>query len=522
MARRIVGSRPFRAFAAAGLIALALAPTAASADVAVSSFGVSGQGALMHFYFQVPQAFIPFYVKGGGFESYGALEGTPHAFGYAGAFPVPLATSLGIIIPEKMPGTDTPIPENVREGFRSVDYSALPNYCQADFPPSKDGSDESYCGGPAQPEKAYGATGAALNGHVKATGSFEDVGKTSILSESRVGELSFVGLQSKLFGGSTQFRAYVNDLGVPVAQAYSRIGALNILGSLVKIDNLESTAQVINDGTEKGSAAAVSLTIAGATVIGIPVQITGSGVTVAQPVQGMSPQQAADAVSKALSEAHIASIRIIPGSGVHREGHRLIAESPSLEVEYDSQTPTPAHIIEQYGVSTVNLSAVPSAPQVPSVAPADSGEASAGAASPQQDTAPDRLAASAGSIPDGESLTAPESEEPAASNISAAEPSLDSGGGLMISTPGSPTIAVGASDRDSESAEVSFGPAPRVGTRARGSIGNRALLASQLRPFFESSPYVRNAYVGIFGLLGLAVLGKAVFGRTQLFHKKNV
>src|SRR5204863_9514026 len=103
-----------------------LSPGRASADVAVTSFNVLGRGALMHFYLSAPEAILPFTVDGGSFESYGAIQSLPHAFGYAGAAPVPLATSAGIALPEQ-------IPENVREGIRSVDLKDFPNYCQADF-----------------------------------------------------------------------------------------------------------------------------------------------------------------------------------------------------------------------------------------------------------------------------------------------------------------------------------------------------------------------------------------------------
>ena len=477
-----------------GMLLGLLSPGPASAETAVTSFNILGRGALMHFFLSVPEAFLPFTVDGGAFESYGKIESLPHSFGYAGAAPVPLATSLGIALPEQ-------IPENVREGIRSLDLKALPNYCQADFPESREDGGESYCGGPAQPQKSLGLTGALMNGHVKATGDFDEAEKTSILSESRVAELAVPGIQSKVFGGATTFRSFINDQGIPVAEASARIQSLSVLGSLVRFEQIESFANVINDGTEGGSAGKVSLTIAAATVAGIPVQVTSDGVIVSEPVKGLSPKQATDAVNKALAGAGGATIKILPGSGIERDGNRLVAQSPSLVIEYNSQTPTPAHVIEQYGLAEINALAAGNRRAQLALSGGEStteSTASNGAGgSPQQ-------GASASTGTDTTSDVPVVNEDATAATTSS--PAETSGG---VATPAD--AALSESAPSTAVSEPSVEPEPGA-VNVTNSIGDQALLAqnaganpSLMRP----SPWVRAGYLLLVGLVVLAIAANA-------------
>ncbi len=489
----VTTTRRFAAPAGISLILMLLCPPVASADTAVASFNVFGRGALVHAYMSVPEAVLPFTVEGGVFESYGKIESAPHSFGYAGAVPVPIATSAGIVLPEQ-------IPENVREGIRSVDYKSLPNYCQADFPESRDGSGESYCGGPAQPEKALGVTGALSNGHVKATGDFDEVERTSILSESRMAEGAVPGLQSRILGGATSFRSFINDEGIPVAEASARIESLNVLGSLVRFDQIESFANVVNDGTEEGSAGTVSLTIARATVAGIPVQIAADGVTVSEPVKGMSPQQATEAVNKALADAGGASVRLLPGSGIKREGNRLIAQSPSLVIEYNSKTPTPAHVIQEFGLAEINALAQGALRSTP--IPLSGGET---------DSAPSE---SASSEPDGTDQSA---DEAAASSspfdlpepeAAVAEDSVDD----LLTQPD----RAGSSD---PTGDTSAPAAPSAGAvDITTSRGDPALLAENAvanGTLIKPSPWVRGFYALLAGVVPVAVVVNAVLKKTD-------
>jgi len=376
----------------------------------------------------------------------------------------------------------------------------LPNYCQADFPASREDGDESYCGGPAQPQKSLGLTGALMNGHVKATGDFDEVEKTSILSESRVGELAVPGIQSKVFGGATSFRSFVNDQGVPVAEASARIESLSVLGSLVRFEQIESFANVINDGTEGGSAGKVSMTIAAATVAGIPVQVTSDGVTVSEPVKGLSPKQATDAVNKALAGTGGATIKILPGSGIERDGNRLVAQSPSLVIEYNSQTPTPAHVIEQYGLAEINaLAAGNRRAQLPLSGGESSTEstASSGAGgSPQQ--------ASASAATDTTSDVPVENADFAATIPSANETSgavaTPAGAALSESAPSSGSVTEAPPERQPGEVNIT------------NSLGDQALLAqnaganpSLMRP----SPWVRAGYLFPAGVVALAIAANA-------------
>ncbi len=492
-----------RRLAVPGAVSLILAllwPQAASAEAAVVSFNVGGRGALMHFYFSAPEAVLPFTAEGGVFESYGKIESFPHAFGYAGAAPVPLATSLGIVLPEG-------IPENVREGIRSVDYKALPNYCQADFPESADKSGEAYCGGPAQPEKAVGVTGALMNGHVKASGDFDDVAKTSILSEARIAELGFPGVQAKVFGGATSFRSFVNDEGIPVAEASARIESLSVLGSLVRFDQIESLANVVHDGTEKGSAGKVSLTIAQAVVAGIPVRVTSEGVTVSEPVQGMSPQQATESVNKALENAGGASIRILPGSGIQRDGNRLIAQSPSLVVEYNSKTPTPAHIVQEFGLAEINALAQGNRREMG--LPLAGGETSSGSA--------DSSDSSDSSTPNETGGSGDEQ-----SGGSADSATLDSGDFGSVDHPSaasesSPDVASGVDTGAVEPPKDAAVDPAAGAVDLNTSLGDQDYLAEAAAangPLVRPSPWVRVWYLFLAGFVPVAVAANAALKST--------
>jgi hypothetical protein len=314
-------------------------------------------------------------------------------------------------------------------------------------------------------------------------------------------------VQSRIVGGATSFRSFVNDEGIPAAEASARIEGLNVLGSLVRFDQIESSANVVNDGTEEGSAGTVSLTIARAAVAGIPVQIAADGVTVSQPVQGMSPQQATEVVNKALADAGGASVRLLPGSGIQRDGNRLIAESPSLVIEYNSKTPTPAHVIEEFGLAEIN--ALAQGARQPAPIPLSGGET---ASAPAEPNGPDRTTdeAAASSSP----LDTPQPE------AASAEERLDDLPTQPDQSGRAPWSSTG--DASGPTGEGTSGPAaakPSAGAvNITTSLGDRALRAKNAGAngaLIKPSPWVRAWYALLAGIVPVGAVINAVLKKTD-------
>lgn len=325
----------------------------------ISLFDAKSQASVESFFFHAPKAVFPFKVEGGFLQSTATATSSPRAFGYAGPAPVPLLTSAGLVIPEQVPGTGLPIPEQVRKGFQSIDYTALPNYCQASFPAATDGGDEAYCGGPAQTQTSLGFNAASVNGHVKTTGSFDDPLATKTLAESRGEDVFVPALQATYHAAYARAEGGMNGQGLPQASGVAEFQRAQFLGSLVVLENVRSQTIVATDGTEQDTASRSTLTVGNAAIFGVPVIITTDGVTVAQEAApNSSPKPLTDALNKQMAGAHGLTVRLIPAPPVQRTGSEVIAESGSIEIAYDSEDPTPVRVVHRVAYTRAAVNAL--------------------------------------------------------------------------------------------------------------------------------------------------------------------
>src|SRR5581483_5894668 len=275
-------SRGWGSVIGAGVVLLwSAAPTIpARAEGGISLYDARAVGAVIDFNFFAPQAVFPFPFQGGVLESTSVATSSPRGFGFAGMAPVPAATSIGILVPQKDPFTGGDVPPEVQEAFKSIDYTQLPNGCQALFPPVKEGYDEVNCGGPNQDNPALAFTYAGFNGYSRASGNLDDPMATRTLSRSRADDIGLPSLQATIRQAWTEAVTRVNEHGLPQAESFAYLDSIKLAGSLVKINGISSHTIVATDGTPAGTAAATFLTVREASVAGIPVVIGPDGISV--------------------------------------------------------------------------------------------------------------------------------------------------------------------------------------------------------------------------------------------------
>lgn len=351
-------------FTVGGLALLPPTPAApqerAPAPAGVTLFDARAVGSIGSFSFHVPEAFFPFEITGGMLESTSRATSSPQAFGTAGLAPVPLATSIGLVIPKVVPGTEIPVPEDVQDAFKSIDFTALPNGCQASYPPVSESGDEATCGGPYQRDAALGFTAAGLNGHVRTSGTFEDPFATRTASVSRAGDVTVPGLQAKLHQAWSQGTTGMNEARLPEGRAVAEIDSLSILGNLLRIEGIRSETIAATDGTPEGAVVRSSLTIRAASVFGIPVVIGPDGVSVNhQAVPSTDVKPLAAQVESALAEAGGMRVRLVPAPPVQVREGEVTAGSGAVEISYLSQNPTPVNVMQRFAYTRARVNAVP-------------------------------------------------------------------------------------------------------------------------------------------------------------------
>ena len=372
LARKHGPRRRFRLAAAGALAALTLAAPALAQEAeapknpdeltpsgTISLFDAGSDASVHSFFFHSPEAVFPFKVEGGFLQAAAKATSSPRGFGYAGPAPVPLLTSVGLIIPEQIPGTGLPIPEEVRKGFQSIDYTALPNYCQASFPTTKEGGDEAYCGGPAQTQTALGFNSGTVNGHVKTSGDFEDPLATKTMAESRGQDVFIPALQATYHAAYARAESGLNGQGLPQGSGVAEFQRAQFLGNLMTLENVRSQTIVATDGTDAGTATRSTLTVGKATIFGVPVIITTEGVTVAEEaVPNSSPKPLTDQLNEQMKNANGFSVRLIPAPPVKKAGGQVSAESGSIEISYDSEEPTPVRVVHRVAYTRAAVNAL--------------------------------------------------------------------------------------------------------------------------------------------------------------------
>ena len=345
------------------LTLLLLRPVPAGAAGDIAHYDGRARASVMSFSFHMPDAVFPFTIEGGSFDSTVVANSLPQGFATAGVFPVPVASSVPLLINSKLP-------QQVQDALRSIDYTNTPNYCQAVWPPAKPGLDEATCGGPQTAAPA--PSSATANGHVKTTGDFAHPLETRSLAQSRGEDLAMPTLQATVREASSEAVSGLNSAGVPQSQARTDAHLVELLDGKVKLHQISSETTVANDGTMAGRSATTAFSLGSATILGVPVHIGQDGFTVATQEVGVDATKSlTEALSKS-ADINGFSIRLFPAPPVTNLNGVLSAESGGVEIAYNSEKPTPAHIVQRFGYTAASMGTLTMVPDVAPESPSSS------------------------------------------------------------------------------------------------------------------------------------------------------
>lgn len=517
--------------------AIVLAPAQGGASEylggAVQLYDARSAAALSQFAFHAPVAVFPFQVTGGFLASTSLAKSSPQGFGTAGLMPVPLLTSLGLVIPKEVAGV--PVPEDVRKAFQSVDYTKMPNGCQSTFPAAVEGGSEASCGGPYQRDPALGTSGGAANGLTRAEGDLEVPLKTRTVSVSRASDWFVPALQAQVGQAVAKSDAGMREVGDrPEAVGTVDISKLTLFGALVVLEGIHSQARAVSDGTEAGTETVSDLKVAKASIGGVPALIGPDGVSVnRQEVLKGAPENREklaaleNQMREALAKAGDVTIRVAPAPEVKRpRPGQVSVESPSLVVEYDTQQPAELHVTNRIAVTSASLTAIPEEEEASTPA-GGAGSADLGIGESQSATKDAADSTASGKVDDGEvreSRAADQVSPDSGLSLSAGE-DRDLSGPQQLSTGGGEgNAAVGPVE--SSAASDSFSPPGQPSnsvdhetlsphdTRAQASP---ILSAQRLSPLPRRG--LRTTYLAIAALpvavLGIVKLRRLNYGGAQ-------
>ena len=274
------GLRHLRIASVAGtlIVASVLLPAgSAKADGTYVTFDARATGAIYDFKVLVPDV-VPLEIPGGVLAASAQSRKAPTAYGTAGVAPIPLLASLGLIIPQKVLGL--PVPEEAQAAAASVDFTKLPGYCQAAFPPSPLTASEATCGGPSQNNPDLGFTVEGLVGRVSATADPEEEDSAVTRSTSRAVSATVPSVGAAFRDVHASASTALNSANVPEAVSEATIAGLSLLGDTVQIHGIRSLTNVAYDGTKGGKAATSSFAIQSASIFGVPIVIGPDGFAV--------------------------------------------------------------------------------------------------------------------------------------------------------------------------------------------------------------------------------------------------
>jgi hypothetical protein len=359
---RSKGPRFIALTAVAALAAVTALPGGAKADVPTGyvTFDARAIGGVVTFSTLVPDA-VPLEITGGSLASTAAARLGPQSFASAGILPIPALGSIGLIIPQQVPGTQVPIPEQFRTTLGGIDYNKLPQFCQALFPAAAGTSSSGECGGPAQQDPSLGFTADVIDGKVFADGRSDDDQSATAHSDSHGGSATLPGVQGVARNFSSSAVAGINSNGVPEADSDAQISSASLLGGALLIEGLTSHTKLAYDGTPDGVAGASTFRISGATLLGSPItigrdgfQLADSPVATENDVANLTAQ-----VEKAINVTGL-KIRLLPASPLKRTGSQVSMSSGGIEVSYTQPAPGEVRYTSIYGQSQASVTAVPS------------------------------------------------------------------------------------------------------------------------------------------------------------------
>jgi hypothetical protein len=360
--------------------------TASAEDSTVSSsaasFDLRAVASPGSFCMDIPQVLIGQQICGGELQSSITSTTDPRGYAIAGLVPVPKVGSVPLLVPQSIPVVGTPIPPQVQETLKGIDYNNLPTQCQSNFPELKTGDSGRTCGGPTAGDAPLGFIGSGVNAHVQTSGLEDEPLATHAVAHTRAAEARFPGLQSVSRGLYSHAEGGLNDVGIPMSEAEVGEKQVSIAGGLITLDGVRSHTVVAFDGTDQGLVAKTSFSVESAKVAGIPVSITPKGVVVSTqevPAAAVGPLTAQ--LNQALADAGGLGIKLLPAPPIKRTPFQVSAESGAILLTYRGTTGTEATISHLIGYTSASVSAV-SADAAADGDAGDEGGAGSGAGTP--------------------------------------------------------------------------------------------------------------------------------------------
>jgi hypothetical protein len=453
------------------------APGTARADSSrFITFDARTVGAIFDFSQLVPDI-VPVEVTGGVLASSAQARQGPKAFGTAGMAPIPILTSLGLIIPQKDPIAHQPIPQQFQDAARSVDYTKMPGYCQAAFPTSPSTSTNAECGGPSQDNGDLGFTADGAEGRVTARANPDDDSSAVTSSNSRGASASITALAANLRNYDAESNAALNSDGVPEAISRATADGVSLLGNTVRIDGIHSETDIAYDGTPGGLASRSSFAVAAASIFGVPIVIDQNGISAAGS-NGGDPRSAQDLIARLNDAMHVHdfTMRLFPATPLKQNGSEVTAGSAGIQFSYRTDA---VHYDGRIGYTQASVVAVPKPQGVAETAPAAS---TANASAQNAGPAPLAPVTTEGAAP-MTAAAAPVAAEPAADNPTVSAPAA------VVAVPSASTVQAATTP-------------PAVNLNFVGDQHRLTRLATMAytRP---SANHVAELYIAFGGLLAL-------------------
>jgi hypothetical protein len=358
-----------------------LVPVAAVADGgSVSTFNVTTTAAAVDFFVSYPRIALPFNVFGGILEATTIAQGIGHAQGIAGLAPVPILTSIGLIIPSSVPVLNIPIPQQIQDTLRAINYKAFPNYCESDYPALGGEPPQATCGGPNQANPSLAFTYAGLNGHTSSSGDQSNPLAAAAEAESTASDFNFVPMQLTLQHVTSKTSSGLNAKNLPQGLAEADVAGINLLGGTIQLSGVSSSTNATSDGTPAGTAVTTGFQVGKISVAGIPITVGPDGIAISsKQLQGTQfGKTALDVLSNTVNATLKAlgiTITFTPAS-VTVNGSTVDAKSAGIEIKNLTGPPLDANTSFRIGFTAVHLDAQPGGDTAAASTPAAGGDTS--------------------------------------------------------------------------------------------------------------------------------------------------
>ncbi len=355
---------------------------AKAADSAVSSnaaiFDARADSAASSYCIDVPAVLVGQQICGGFLRSTVTATSDPRGFALGGLAPVPKLSSVPLLIPNNFQGI--PVPEQVQAGLKQIRFNNVPSQCQAAFPVINEGDNDQTCGGPTYGDTALGFIGSGANAHVYSTGDETDPTQTRTTADTRAAYANLTGLQTTYDNVRAFSESGLNADGNPMGEARANLGRVAFLGGAFILDEVVSWTRVAFNGTKKGSAVSTVFKYGGASLAGIPVEITPEGLALATEQVPADQVKALTAqLNTVLANNNGFGVTLLPAPPAEITDSLARATSGGIQITYRGSTGTDVVYTQTIGVTFAQVSAVAAAiapGAVPSGAVVDTGASS--------------------------------------------------------------------------------------------------------------------------------------------------